>query len=140
MNIIKSPPVTFFTGDDTCMSPGCEEADREAALETGEPHHGQNNTSHGGGVTGAVCVTQSHTLTSSPSFGFNSILLGIQVHGALKAHICLELEPMINFDLHLYKVDADHRFSSIDMEQMATSTFLRVNTESKFQSKQDEVF
>ena len=110
-NIIKSPPVTFFTGDDTCMSPGCEEADREATLETGEPHHGQNNTSHGGGVTGAVCVTQSHTLTSSPSFGFNSFLLGIQVHGTLKAHICLELEPMINFDLHPYKVDADHRFS-----------------------------
>ena len=134
MNIIKSPSVTFFTGDDTCMSPGCEEADREAALETGEPHHGQNNTSHGGGATdGAVCVTESHTLTSSPSFGFNSFLLGIQVHGALKAHICLELEPMINFDLHPYKVDADHRFSLIDMEQMATSTFHRVNTESKFQ-------
>ena len=114
------------------MSPGCEEADREAALETGEAHHGQNNTSHRGGVTRAVCVTMSHTNTSSPSFGFNSILLGIQVHGALKAHICREIETRINFDLHPYKVDADHRFSLIDMEQMATSTFLLVNTKSKF--------
>ena len=60
------------------MSPGCEEADTEAALVTGEAHHGQNNTSHRGGVTRAVCVTMSHT--SSPSFGFNSILLGMQVH------------------------------------------------------------
>ena len=94
MDSKQLPADLSSSDDDTCMSPGCEEeADREAAphlVTTQEPLVSLTMmvTPHTGAASLVRCVLHpSHTLTSGPSFGFNSNLLGIQVQGALKVLI-----------------------------------------------------